>query len=86
MRHFGLLGAGMGDSVIQEVVKKLEVMPRELQWRVLEFAHSLVESKPPRGVPGARLVRFAGSIPSSDVALMHEAIQKACEQVHVDEW
>jgi hypothetical protein len=33
-----------------------------------------------------QLLRFAGTIPISDVQLMHEAIQQNCEQVESDEW
>jgi hypothetical protein len=39
-----------------------------------------------KGVPGKKLLRFAGSIPKKDLQLMSEAIKQDCEQVDTDEW
>jgi len=72
-------------TVIEKIVEQLRDLPYELQWRVLEFARALAFSVP-RGVPGKQLLRFAGTIPLSDVELMRQAIEQGCEQVDADEW
>jgi hypothetical protein len=75
----------MSVSIINEVIKRLEIMPQHLQQRVLEFTQALVEAEI-RGTSGQQLLQFAGSIPPSDLQLMREAIEQDCEQVDIDEW
>lgn len=75
----------MSVSIIDQVVEQLKAMPQPLQWKVLEFAQTLVASKI-RGVPGQQLLRFAGAIPSDDLQVMREAIEQSCEQVDLNEW
>ena len=75
----------MSLSVIDEVVEKLKVMPQHLQWRVLEFAQTLLKTEI-RGTPGTQLLRFAGSIPADDLQLMRAAIEQDCGQVDIHEW
>lgn len=75
----------MDTPIVQQVIKELEVLPQDLQRRVLEFTRALAESRP-RGIPGRQLLRFSGAIPSEDVRLMSEAIEQACERVDTDEW
>jgi hypothetical protein len=41
---------------------------------------------PQRGVPGSRLVGFAGSIAAEDLTAMRDAIRQGCEQVDGDAW
>lgn len=75
----------METPIVEEVVEQLKSMPEELQARVLEFTRALAQSGP-RGVPGRRLIRFAGTIPLSEVKQMSEAIEKGCERMDADEW
>ncbi len=75
----------MSTAVIEKVVEQMKDLPDELQWRVLEFARALALSTP-RGVPGKQLLRFAGTIPLSEVEVMRQAIEQGCEQVDVYEW
>ncbi|MGB9753740.1 hypothetical protein [Roseiflexus castenholzii] len=75
----------MSTMVIDEILDQLKFLPYELQWRVLEFTRALALSVP-RGVPGHRLLRFAGAIPLDDVHRMRQAIEQGCEQVDVNEW
>lgn len=75
----------MSIPIIDEVVEQLKVMPQPLQKQVLEFVRSLVKAEV-RGTPGHQLLRFAGSIPSDDLQLMREAIERDCERVDIDEW
>lgn len=55
-------------------------MPQPLQWEVLEFARTLINSKV-QGVFNQQLLRFVGTIPIDDLQLMQEAIEENCEQV-----
>ncbi len=75
----------MNTLIVEKVVEQLRDLPYELQWRVLEFTRALAFSTP-RGVPGKRLLRFAGAIPLSEVELMRLAIEQGCEQVDINEW
>ncbi len=75
----------MSTTVIAEIIEHLRSLPNELQWRVLEFTRALALSAP-RGVPGHRLLRFAGTIPPDDVERMRQAIEEGCEQVDGSEW
>jgi hypothetical protein len=75
----------MSTPIIDKVIEQLEVLPYELQRRVLEFTRMLVVSVP-RGVPGQQLLRFANVIPPDDLQLMRQAIEQGCEQVDANEW
>ncbi len=75
----------MDTPVIDQVVKQLKSLPEDKQRRVLEFAQSLGDVSP-EGIPGDRLLQFAGSIPSDELRLMSEAIENGCEQVDPNEW
>ncbi|MFY7802999.1 MAG: hypothetical protein ACOVQ7_06210 [Limnoraphis robusta] len=74
----------MSISIIDELIEQLKAMPQHLQWRVLEFARTLVNVEV-QGTPGQQLLRFAGSIPADDLQLMREAIEQDCEQVDINE-
>jgi hypothetical protein len=75
----------MNTSIIEQLVEQLRTMPQPLQWQVLEFARTLVDSKV-QGVSGQQLLRFAGAISSDDLRLMREAIEQDCERVDLNEW
>jgi trans-aconitate methyltransferase len=58
--------------------------------QVLEQPHSnaqaicivaQLDSSTPRGVPGSELLQFAGTIPSGDLELMKQSIEKDCDQI-----
>lgn len=38
------------------------------------------------GISGQQLLALAGTIPLEDLHLMREAIEKDCEQIHLNEW
>lgn len=75
----------MGLSVIDEVVKQLKTMPRDLQYQVLELARTLLK-KEVKGIPGKQLLPFAGSTSPEDLQTMSEAIKQDCEQIDINEW
>ena len=75
----------MNAPVIEKVIEQLQTLPIEMQQRVLAFTRALAQTAP-QGVPGRKLLRFAGAIPLEDVRLMQEAIEQGCEQVDTYEW
>jgi hypothetical protein len=70
-------------TIKQEIIKKLDHMPPELQLRVLDFTQALVQ---PKGVPGKQLLRFAGILKADDIRAITQAIEEGCEQVEISEW
>ena len=75
----------MDTPILDRLIEELKVMPEDLQYRVLEFARTLLGSQI-HGVPGKQLLNFAGVISPNDIQLMREAIEQGCEQVDIDEW
>ena len=76
----------MIDATIKtELAACLDTMSLEHQRRVLEFARALA-SRPPKGVPGRELLRFAGTIEESDLDAMSQAIEEGCERVDANGW
>jgi len=75
----------MNPSMESKLREHFEALPYELQRRVLDFAQALALSAP-KGVPGKRLLAFAGAIPPDDVQEMARAIEVGCEVVDQDEW
>jgi hypothetical protein len=75
----------MDTPILDRLIEELKTMPEDLQYRVLEFARTLVDSQI-HGVPGRQLLNFAGTISPNDIQLMHEAIEQGCQQVDIDEW
>ena len=64
----------MSDAVIAQIVQQTEALPANLQQQVLDFVRELAAFVQ-RGVPGEKLLRFAGMIPADDVELMRQAIE-----------
>jgi len=75
----------MNKNLHSEIGEQLRLLPPKEQRRVLDFARALAQSKT-EGVPGKDLLRFAGTIPSEDLARLSAAIEEGCEQVDLDEW
>ncbi|MEM9006108.1 MAG: hypothetical protein AAGE59_21600 [Cyanobacteria bacterium P01_F01_bin.86] len=75
----------MSLSIIDQVIEQLNNMPQSLQQQVLQFALMLGKVRI-QGTPGHKLLKFAGSIQSDDLTLMHDAIEEGCGQVDLDEW
>lgn len=65
----------MDRLIFDEVLKQLHKMSESSQNQVLGFAKALNHSKI-RGVSGSQFLRFAGMIPSDDIALLREAIKQ----------
>jgi hypothetical protein len=75
----------MDNSVIANVVERMEMLPSDLQQLVLDFVQTL-QASAQKGVPGRQLLQFAGAIPADDLTRMRQAVLSACEQVQLNEW
>jgi len=52
-----------------------------------QFDDTVDMPRPPlQGVPGKKLLRFAGTIPHDDILMMQKAIQEDCERIDLNEW
>ncbi len=69
----------------QEIAKRLETLPAELQERVLRFVATLAASTPV-GESGSALRQFASSIDSLSARQMIQAIDRECERVDAGQW
>jgi hypothetical protein len=73
------------DAEVQtQLIAQLEKLPLPKQQTVLEYGRSL--SEPPRmGVPGDRLLRFAGTLTDEEAKEFLQASEE-CRKVDEDEW
>lgn len=56
----------MDTPILDRLIQELKAMPEDLQYRVLEFARTLVGSQI-HGVPGIQLLNFACTISPNDI-------------------
>lgn len=76
----------MPETPIQhEITSMLLQLPDSEQRRVLEFARSLKKNSQ-RGVRGAALLRFAGTVDDCEGEKIARAIEGGCERVDTDGW
>jgi hypothetical protein len=73
------------EDVQSELLKQVEQLPPAMQQRVVRFARSLVQP-PPKGVPGDRLLRFAGTMTHEEAQEFLKSIEEGCERIDSDEW
>ena len=72
-------------DIRQAIASRVELLPEDLQERVLRFVASLSAS-PTIGENGSALRQFSYSIDSASARQMMEAIEEECERVDVGEW
>lgn len=75
----------MRKAVIPTVIEEMLEMPESQQRQILEYVQAL-RAASRRGVPGSKLLEFAGSISAEELQRMTQAIESECEQVDRDEW
>jgi len=75
----------LNTAVKKDIINQIGQLDYEHQRRVLDFARALAVTGP-KGVPGKRLLSFAGSIPAEDLQAMEQAIEDSCEKVDLNEW
>jgi len=72
-------------TVKKEIINQIGLLDYEHQRRILDFARVLAVTGP-KGIPGERLLSFAGTIPAGDLKAMKQAIEDGCEKVDLNEW
>lgn len=72
-------------DVQQEIAKRVEQLPPDMQAQVLRFVATLTAAAP-IGENGAALRQFSRSIDSASARQMMEAIDKECERVDAGDW
>jgi hypothetical protein len=75
----------MSLEIRDQILKKLNALPYNAQRQVLDFVQALSLSAL-KGVPGKRMLAFAGLIPKEDLQAMAAAIDDGCEGVDHSEW
>lgn len=69
----------------RELLERFSMVGPDQRRQVLEYARAVSEA-PVRGVPGAALQRFAGTMSAEDAREMKAAIEEGCERVDPDGW
>ena len=73
-------------TVKQQIDKELDVLTLDKQRKVLDFITHLSGSGIPPGVPGKKLIKFAGSLSEEDAEELSQIIQEGCEKIDYNEW
>jgi len=68
-----------------ELREQLSLLRPEQRRQVLEYARAL-SGGVRRGVPGAVLLRFAGTLSGEEAVAFKAAVDEGCESVDPDEW
>ena len=72
-------------DVRQEIARRVDDLPPDLQVEVLRFVASLA-APAPVGESGASLRQFSSSLDSISARQMIQAIEEECERVEAGEW
>ncbi len=68
-----------------QLLNEVQQLSPPLQRKVVEFAHSLVQTRP-SGTPGRQLLGFAGILNAEEARAMMGAIEGDCERIDPDGW
>ncbi|MFH1904320.1 MAG: hypothetical protein ABIK53_02195 [bacterium] len=75
----------MNSEIISEATAQMANLPYNLQERALNFIKGL--TLPDKsGIPGRNLLKYAGFIPSDDLNIMSNVIEKDCRKIDANEW
>ncbi len=69
----------------QEIARKVDDLPPDLQAQVLKFVAALATSAPV-GEHGSTLRQFSSSLDALSARQMIQAIEEDCERVEAGEW
>ena len=78
----------MANSIAEEIMEKVNILPLELQRKVLEYARDLGVNAQghTQHASGTDLSRFTGTISDEDADIMLKGIEEAFERVDISEW
>ena len=68
----------------QEILRRMEALPVELQRRILEYVSGNMAA--PTGASGEELSAFARTLPPGSAREMIEAIESECERIDAAQW
>jgi len=66
-------------TIKKDIYEQIERLPFEQQRQVLEFVHTLTTART-QGMPGHKLLRFAGTIGREDLMIIEQTIKEGCEK------
>jgi hypothetical protein len=72
-------------NIAQEIARRVETLPGELQERVLGFVASLTPAAP-AGERGSALRQFSSSLDSVSARQMTQAIDEERERIDASQW
>ncbi len=75
----------MNVNIVSEAAEQMANLPYGLQERALKFIRELTLPEK-SGIPGRRLLKYAGFIPSDDLRIMSEVIENDCGRIDSNEW
>jgi hypothetical protein len=73
-------------SIKSQIVKEVDVLPLDLQKKVLDFIKLITDSTTPRGVSGKRLMNIAGLMTEDEADELSQIIEDGCERIDYNEW
>lgn len=73
-------------TIKSQIIREVDILPLEMQKKVLDFVKLLSDSKAPKGAPGRKLAKLAGLLSKEDAQEMAEMIADGCEQIDFNEW
>jgi len=72
-------------SIKGQINKELDILPANLQRKVLDFVTRLTHTAPPKRKDGEKLAKLAGLISQEEAEELTEIINANCEQID-NEW
>jgi len=72
-------------SIKRQINKELDILPANLQKKVLEFVSKLARKKTPKRRDGEKLAELAGSLSQEEANELEEIIDRNCENID-NEW
>jgi hypothetical protein len=73
-------------TIKSQIISQIDVLPIDMQKKVLDFVKLLSETKAPTGASGSKLAKLAGIMTKEDAQEMAEKIAEGCEKIDFNEW
>lgn len=73
-------------TIKSQIIREIDVLPIDMQKKVLDFVKLLSETKAPNGASGNKLAKLAGIMTKEDAQEMAEHIAEGCEKIDLNEW
>ena len=73
-------------SIKGQITKEIDVLPLNMQKKVLEFIKILREPTVANGTPGNNLMKFAGIMTEEEADELAQIIEDGCERIDYNDW